>query len=142
MRVANYKFFGQYAPFFWGMAITNFVIPVALLASEKKRTIPRVLIASISVVIGMWLERLNIVVPSLANPRLPYDTGFYIPTWTEWSLFAGMVALFVLSFVVISKFFPLISIWEMEEGRSQVEEVTERLRDYLPPPALAPQGEN
>lgn len=138
MRVANYKFFGQYAPFFWCMAVTNFVIPVALLASEKKRTIPRILIASISVVIGMWLERLNIVVPSLANPRLPYATGFYIPTLTEWSLFAGMAALFVLSFIVISKFFPLVSIWEMEEGRSQVKEVAERLTDYLPPasPAL------
>jgi molybdopterin-containing oxidoreductase family membrane subunit len=133
MRVANYKFFGQYAPFFWCMVVTNFIIPVALLASEKRRTIPRILIASISVVIGMWLERLNIVVPSLANPRLPYATGFYIPTWTEWSLFAGMAALFVLSFIVISKFFPLVSIWEMEEGRAHVQEVAERLTDYLPP---------
>ncbi len=137
MRVANYKFFGHYAPFFWLMCITNFLIPVALLASEKKRTVPRILIASISVVIGMWLERLNIVVPSLANPRLPYATGFYIPTLTEWSLFAGMAALFTLSFIVVSKLFPLVSIWEMEEGRHHVQEVTERLRDYLPPETVA-----
>jgi molybdopterin-containing oxidoreductase family membrane subunit len=133
MRVANYKFFGQYAPFFWCMVVTNFIIPVALLASEKRRTIPRILIASISVVIGMWLERLNIVIPSLANPRLPYATGFYIPTFTEWSLFVGMAALFVLCFIVISKFFPLVSIWEMEEGRHQVQVVADRLTDYLPP---------
>ena len=134
MRVALYKFTGDYAPFFWGMVVANFVIPVLLLSSAKRRTIPNILIASISIVIGMWLERLNIVIPSLANPRLPYPTGFYIPTFTEWSLFAGMAALFVLCLIVFSKFFPLVSIWEIQEGRTHgVKEVTERISSYLPP---------
>ena len=137
MRVVLYKLTGEYAPFFWTMVVTNFLIPVAMLGT-KNRTIPRILIASISVVIGMWLERLNIVVPSLANPRLPYPTGFYIPTFTEWSLFAGMAALFVLWFIIFSKFFPLISIWEIQEGREHsVKEVGDRIAAYyepLPPP--------
>jgi molybdopterin-containing oxidoreductase family membrane subunit len=133
LRVVMYKFTGDYAPFFWGMIFTNFVIPVALLSSPKTRTIRSILIASISVVIGMWLERVNIVVPSLANPRLPIDTGFYIPTYTEWSLFIGMLALFALGFIVFSKLFPLISVWEMREGRSHgVQEVTDRVKSYLP----------
>ncbi len=133
MRVIMYKFTGAYAPLFWGMLVCNFVIPVALLSSPKVRTIPSVLIASITIVIGMWLERLNIVVPSLANPRLPYPTGFYIPSFTEWSLFAGATAVFVLGFVIFSKLFPLISIWEMKEGRTLgVQEVTERVKGYLP----------
>ena len=133
VRIVWYKFTGPYAPFFWGMLVTNFVIPVALLSSPKTRTIRNVLIACIAVVIGMWLERLNIVVPSLANPRLPLDTGFYVPTFTEWSLFAGMIAVFALGFIVFSKLFPLISVWEMEEGRSHgVKAVTERVRSYLP----------
>ncbi|UCH85397.1 MAG: hypothetical protein JSW50_06840, partial [Candidatus Latescibacterota bacterium] len=48
-------------------------------------------------------------------------------------LFAGAAAFFVLGFLIFSKLFPLISIWEMQEGREKgVEEVTERLKSYLP----------
>jgi len=133
MRVIMYKFTGAYAPYFWGMVFLNFVIPVIFLSSPRVRTIPSVLVASIAVVIGMWLERLNIVVPSLANPRLPYPTGFYTPSIVEWSLFAGAAAIFVLGFVIFSKLFPLVSVWEMQEGRRHgVEEVADRVRGYLP----------
>lgn len=133
MRVISYKFTGAISPFFWLMGICNFVIPLAILANPKTRKIPGILIASIAVVIGMWLERLIIVVPSLANPRLPYPTGIYIPTLTEWSLFVGGVAVFILGYVVFAKLFPLISIWEIQEGREHsIREVTERLTTYLP----------
>jgi molybdopterin-containing oxidoreductase family membrane subunit len=133
MRVFLYKFVGEMSPFFWLMVVCNFVIPVAILANPKTRKIPGILCASITVVIGMWLERLIIVVPSLANPRLPYPTGIYIPSLTEWSLFAGGIAVFLLGYLIFSKFFPLISIWEIQEGReSSIQEVTERLKTYLP----------
>ncbi len=133
LRVVMYKFTGTYAPFFWGMVVLNFFIPVAFLSSPRRRTIPAVLFTSICVVIGMWLERLIIVVPSLANPRLPYRTGIYIPTYTEWSLFAGATALFVLGFILFAKLFPLISVWEMQEGRGEgLVHATERIKSYLP----------
>ncbi len=142
LRVALYKITGGYAPFFWGMVVLNFLVPLALLSSEKRRTIPRILIASIAVVIGMWLERLNIVIPSLANPRLPYPTGFYVPTFTEWSLFVGMGALFILCFIIFSKLFPLVSIWEVQEGREHgLKEVTARMAEYAPPPLPQPNEE-
>lgn len=83
----------------------------------------------------MWLERLNIVVPSLANPRLPLPTGFYIPSLVEWVMFAGGIASFMLGFVIFARFFPLISVWEIQEGRKlSVAETTERLESYLPDP--------
>ncbi len=133
MKVFFFKFTGQYALFFWGMVACNFVIPVIFLGFKKLRTTTGIVIASTAVVIGMWLERLNIVVPSLANPRLPINTGFYIPSFTEWSLFFGGVAAFLLGFILFAKFFPLISIWEIREGReTSVEEVSDRIRSYLP----------
>jgi molybdopterin-containing oxidoreductase family membrane subunit len=144
LRVFFYKFSGPYAPFFWGMVACNFLIPVLILSFRRTRTIPGIMIASIAVVIGMWLERLNIVVPSLANPRLPYPTGFYIPSLVEWGIFVGAIATFILGFVLFARFFPLISIWELEEGReSAVAETTERVRGYLPDPepvASSPSG--
>jgi molybdopterin-containing oxidoreductase family membrane subunit len=133
MRVFWYKFTGDIAPLYWLMLICNFIIPLVLLSNRKTRTIKGILIASISVVIGMWLERLIIVVPSLANPRLPYPTGIYIPTLTEWSLFAGGVAVFILGYLLFAKFFPVISVWEIQEGRAtSIKEVAHRLRSYLP----------
>ncbi len=133
MRVFMYKFVGSFAPYFWLMVVCNFVVPVTLLSNRRTRTLTGIFIASASVVIGMWLERLIIVVPSLANPRLPYPTGIYIPTLTEWSLLAGATAVFMLGFLLFAKFFPLISVWEVREGReTSVKEVAQRLRSYLP----------
>ncbi|MFQ5824793.1 MAG: NrfD/PsrC family molybdoenzyme membrane anchor subunit [bacterium] len=133
MRVFFYKFIGDISPFYWLMITCNFIIPVAILVNPKTKKIPGILIASICVVIGMWLERLIVVVPSLANPRLPYPTGIYIPTLTEWSLFAGGIAVFILGYLVFAKYFPLISIWEIQEGRDHsIQEVAHRLKSYLP----------
>jgi molybdopterin-containing oxidoreductase family membrane subunit len=133
MRVFLYKFTGGYAPYFWLMVICNFIIPLILLSNKKTKTIPGLLAASIAVTIGMWLERLIVVVPSLANPRLPFQTGIYIPSLTEISLFAAAASAFVLGFMAFSKLFPLISIWEIKEGREEsVRLVSERLNQYLP----------
>ncbi|UCF65850.1 MAG: polysulfide reductase NrfD [bacterium] len=133
MKVFFYKFTGDFSPYFWIMVICNFIIPVGILSNSKTRNITGIFIASVCVLIGMWLERLIIVVPSLANPRLEYPTGIYIPTLTEWALFAGGVAVFILGFLIFAKYFPLISIWEIEEGReTSISEVAHRLSSYLP----------
>lgn len=131
MAVFLAKTQGQFAPYFWIMVVTCFVIPFSLLFKRRSRTIARVFIASISVNIGMWLERYTIVVPSLSHTRLPYPVGIYTPSWVEISLFAGCVAAFILLYILFSKVFPIVSIWEVQEGiDDSVEEVSERVRSY------------
>jgi molybdopterin-containing oxidoreductase family membrane subunit len=81
----------------------------------------------------MWLERFTIVVPTLVNPRLPYARAVYQPTWVELSLSAGCFAGFILLYVLFSKLFPIVSIWEVREGRQKgLEEAVERIKSYLP----------
>jgi Ni/Fe-hydrogenase subunit HybB-like protein len=92
-------------------------------------------VASASLVVGMWLERYLIVVPTLANPRLPYARGLYAPAWVEVSITAGAVAFFMLLYMVFTKIFPIISIWEVREGREGLREAQERMVGYLPGPA-------
>jgi Ni/Fe-hydrogenase subunit HybB-like protein len=134
MSIFFEKMSGKYAPQFWIMVITCFVIPFTILANNRTRTVTGTVIASISVNIGMWLERFTIVVPTLMHPRLPYETGLYSPTWVEWSILAGCFALFAMVYMVFTKFFPIVSLWEVQEGREKAQgEVTERLRTYLPP---------
>ena len=54
----------------------NFVVPFVLLGIRRLRTIAGATVASVSVLIGMWIERFIIVVPTLANPRLPVGIRF------------------------------------------------------------------
>jgi molybdopterin-containing oxidoreductase family membrane subunit len=141
MRTLLYKVAGRYAPLFWTMIVCNFVVPVALLSSKRLRTIPGILISSITVLIGMWLERLIIVVPSLENPRMPFPTRIYFPSVTEISVFAGALALFALGFVMFAKFFPIVSVWEVQEGRARgSEETLERVESYLPDDTVSHAG--
>jgi molybdopterin-containing oxidoreductase family membrane subunit len=112
------KLTGEYAPHFWAMVVLCFVIPFPILAF--KRTIKGSLIASISIVIGMWLERFTIIIPSFTEPRLPYARGAYTPSWVEWSMMAGLFAGFTLAFVLFSKFFPVISLWETEKEEKKI----------------------
>ena len=115
------KVTGKYSPLFWLMVLFCFVIPFPILALKKIRTILGTTIASLSILIGMWLERYLIIIPTLSEPRLPYARGSYMPSWVEWSMLAGLSAGFVLALVLFTKFFPIISIWEMEkEDREKV----------------------
>src|SRR5580765_7591870 len=45
---------GTYAPLYWTMVGCNFVLPFAILALRKLRTITGCVIASMSVLVGMW----------------------------------------------------------------------------------------
>jgi molybdopterin-containing oxidoreductase family membrane subunit len=127
------KFTGRFAPYFWGMVLFCFVIPLPILSLRKTRTPLGTLIASISIIIGMWLERFVIVVPTLTNPRLPNEAVIYSPTWVEWSILAGCVSFFVLLYMLFTKVFPIVSIWEVREGREKsMAEVQERIKTYLP----------
>jgi Ni/Fe-hydrogenase subunit HybB-like protein len=133
MDVFRSKVEGPYAWLFWAMFLFCFLIPVGILCRQKTRTIAGTLIASISVNIGMWLERFTIVVPSLANPRMPIAGTAYAPSWVEWSLMAACFAGFGLLYLGFTKLFPIISIWEIREGWEAVEsDALPRLRSYLP----------
>ena len=125
---------GAFSPLFWTMIVTCFLVPFVLLANSRTRgTVWGTVVASVSVEIGMWLERFLIVVPSLSHPRLPISATTYIPSWVEWSLFAAFVSAFILLYAVFTKLFPIVSIWEIREGREHsVREVTERVVSYLP----------
>lgn len=134
MSIFVEKMSGRYAPQFWIMVITCFLIPFTLLVNRRTRNVTGTVIASISVNIGMWLERFTIVVPTLMHPRLPYQPGTYHATWVEWAILVGCFALFTLIYMTFTKLFPIVSLWEVQEGREKAQgEVTERLRSYLPP---------
>jgi Ni/Fe-hydrogenase subunit HybB-like protein len=111
---------GSYSPLFWLMVVCNFVVPFPILAIKKFRTITGTVIASIGVVIGMWLERFLIIVPSLSHKYLPYSWGTYRPTWVEITITAGTFAGMALLYMLFAKTVPIISIWELKAGQHTI----------------------
>ena len=99
----------------------------------KQRIVTRTVIASSFVVVGMWLERWNIFIPTLTHPRM-IQWSSYMPSVTELSLMAASFALFVLMFLIFFKLFPPVSIWEVAEGRV-VEQTRAQVTAPLPEPS-------
>ncbi len=115
MRVFHLREHGLYGVLFWTMVVCNFVIPLVLLGISKLRSISTIAVTSVAVLLGMWLERFLIVIPSLSRPPLPAAWGTYAPSWIELSITAGTFAAMVLLYLLFVKAFPIIAIWEYDD---------------------------
>src|SRR5262245_11422849 len=107
---------GSFAPLFWTMVVCNFVLPVTILSLKKLRTIAGCVVASFGVLVGMWLERFLIVVPSLSHKYLPYAWGQYRPRTVEIIITVATFAAMMLLYTLFAKLVPIISVWELKVG--------------------------
>ena len=92
------------------------MLPLVLMGIRRFRTITGCVIASIGVVVGMWLERFLIIVPSLGHKYLPYSFGTYRPQPVEIIIAGATFAAMTLLYVLFAKVVPIISIWELKAG--------------------------
>lgn len=106
---------GQYAALFWLFILGGGVIPLLLVAVKRTRTIPGIVVAAGLVVVAMWLKRLLIVVPAVAHPLIAGAWGSFQPTWVSIGITVGAAAAIPLLLMLFFKFFPILSIDEMEE---------------------------
>jgi len=126
-------FFGDYAVLMWVTQAVFIFIPLLLIAAvlslkRFRRFTPSVVaLASALVVIGAGAKRYLIVVPTLTAPYLPntdtnipFDWTHYRPTWVEWSITFGGTALFLIMYMLFTKLFPMVSIWETREDEDKV----------------------
>ena len=121
MNVFNARVRGHFSPEFWVMVFVNFVVPFVLLGIKRLRSITTATIASIGVLIGMWLERYLIIIPPLSLPRLAAAAGRYSPSWVEISITVATFASMGAMYLVFSKLFPIVSVWEFEADEEEEE---------------------
>lgn len=95
-----------------------YLIPAPLWMFKRVRTnILAMFILSILVNIGMWLERILIVVPSLTDKQpLTFDWNGYAPSPIEWTMLGWSFAFVAWGILIFSRFFPLIPLSEHKEG--------------------------
>ena len=135
------KLTGPFAVPFWLMVISCLVVPFALMCRAGTRGVWGTSVASAFVVLGMWLERYTIVVPTSLQPRITMASTHYLPSWVELSIMAATFSGFILVYMVATKFFPIISLWEIQEGREEsIREVSTRVASYLPDEVEVPRS--
>jgi molybdopterin-containing oxidoreductase family membrane subunit len=109
------RLFGSYAWTYWGAIIFNFVFLQALWWRGARRTPWSLFLISLSVAVGMWLERYMILVTSLYRDFLVSSWGSYTPTFWDWATYFGTIGLFMVPFLLVIRVFPVISIFETKE---------------------------
>jgi len=109
---------GPVAPLWYTMLFTNIVVPWTTLWSRKVRRSPRaLLLITLGVNVGMYIERYIIVTGFLTRNRLPFDWGVYNPSLVEILISIGSLSMFALLYVIASKLIPLVPVWEVQEGQ-------------------------
>ena len=105
-----------FSRYFWEFIFANYigvVVPFFILFFKRFRTIKLITFASVVAILGLWMNRYLIVVPTLETPYIPIqDTRAefvnYSATWIEWALSLGGIATFVLFFMLIVKLVPVV----------------------------------
>jgi Ni/Fe-hydrogenase subunit HybB-like protein len=116
----------------------NVLLPLLFVFKAVRRNLTLLFMISLFVNLGMWSERLWIVITSLGHDFLPHNWGAYSPTRVELTILAGSFSLFLFGFLVLAKFFPAVP---MSDIKTDTEEEQPKKqypqRPYVKPSELA-----
>lgn len=106
---------GQYAWLFWlsgGLFLVAFLVGAGQ-ALLRRYSLPLIVAAGVLVNLASLGKRYLLVVPPLTHGSLlPYGIGSYAPTWVEYTVVIGLLALGTLLCVLFMKVFPILQVRE------------------------------
>ncbi|MCH8195406.1 MAG: polysulfide reductase NrfD [Chloroflexi bacterium] len=107
-----------YSTLFLVFIIAAFFFPVPMwMFKNVRRSFFWMTITTISVNIGMWLERFLIIIPGLARKQpLSFSWSTYAPSVPEILMVVGSFGFVGMSILLFAKVFPLIPIYDVKEG--------------------------
>ena len=111
--------------FFFVFYFFSFALPVPLwMIKRVRRSWTWMLWTSLLVNVGMFFERLIIIVPALMRKGpMTFQYGTYSPSPIEIMIVAGSFFLVGFLLLMFSKFVPLIPLWEEKEGQKLIDEI-------------------
>jgi molybdopterin-containing oxidoreductase family membrane subunit len=110
-----YRAFGSYAGLFWLMTVCNCIVPLLLSFAKTRTNLKALLVISLLINLGMYLERFVIIPVSLTHDFNPYIWRVYSPTVYEYGILAGSFGFFFFWFLLFIKFVPVLPIFEIKE---------------------------
>jgi molybdopterin-containing oxidoreductase family membrane subunit len=106
---------GSYAWLFWATIFCN-ALAIQLLWLPRIRRHEGALFAIAALaLIGMWLERLMLIITALYQDFLPSSWGMFYPTLWDFAFLLGSIGLFFLIFLVFVRVLPILSMFEMRK---------------------------
>ncbi|HZO86781.1 MAG TPA: NrfD/PsrC family molybdoenzyme membrane anchor subunit [Chthonomonadaceae bacterium] len=107
--------FGAYGFAFWTLITCNVVLPQTLWWRKARTNVAWLFILSLCVQLGMWTERVVIVVQSLHQDFMPSAWYMYFPTAWDWATLLGTIGFFTFCFFMFIRLLPMISIHEVQD---------------------------
>ena len=123
----NHLYSGQFAPLFWFVNIGGLIIPIIVLLFKKGRKPLAMFIMGLLVVLGSWWKRFLIVTPTLLQPFLPIQGvpekwHHYYPSFHEWIITFGTLAMALLIITVLVRYLPIIPIQRTADEKEELKE--------------------
>lgn len=113
--------FGPYAPFFWLTIVCNAIAPQLLWFRRIRRSAWVLFALSIVFNIGMWAERVMLIVTSLHRDFLPSAWGIWLPSWLDTTILIGTLGFFGFLMLLTVRYLPIIPVSELQEMRREEE---------------------
>ena len=107
------KVSGSLAPIYWATILFNVLLPQLMWFRRLRLNQTLIVVISLGVIVGMWCERYTIVVMSLRRTHLPSAWGNFHGTFWDWATLFGTVGLFLTGILLVVRFLPVISMFEM-----------------------------
>jgi molybdopterin-containing oxidoreductase family membrane subunit len=95
------------------MLACNCLIPQALWFRGIRRNIVAVVLISIALNMGMWLERILIIWNTLSHGYAVSLWRLFSPTLWDWLLLFGPLGLFVFMFLCFIRLVPAVPMYEV-----------------------------
>jgi molybdopterin-containing oxidoreductase family membrane subunit len=111
---------GPYAWLFWTVILCNCVSVQALWSVRARRNPLALFVVATFVQVGMWCERLMIIVGAESRDFLPSSWHPYRPTLIDLSLLLGSISFFLFLFLLFLRFVPFIPIAELKSLRHEL----------------------
>jgi Ni/Fe-hydrogenase subunit HybB-like protein len=104
---------GHWAPVYWATIALNVMLPQVMWFQRFRLNRAVITLVSLGIIFGMWCERYVIIVMSLRRTHLPSAWGEFYPTFWDWALLFGSVGLFLTGVLLVVRYLPVISMFEM-----------------------------
>jgi hypothetical protein len=134
-QFAQWRLTGSLWWFYPLIVICNVLLPLLFVFKRVRASLTLLFFISLSVNIGMWFERVWIVIASTAHDFLPHNWGWYFPRWPEIVILNGSICLLFLGFLLLAKYLPAAPVsdikldMEEERERGRTEDRRQRTED-------------
>jgi molybdopterin-containing oxidoreductase family membrane subunit len=104
---------GPYRYMWYALILCNGIAVQTLWFQKVRTSLVGLMVVSMFVNVGMWLERFVIIITSLHRDFLPSSWDMYFATRWDWAIFVGTIGLFLTLMLLFIRVLPAISIFEI-----------------------------